>query len=333
MPSPRPLRVLLTVDTEVSHSRREDPVRDWARLRDRDILGRTPQGWFGLGHLLERLAAHGLKASFFVEALCALRVGIPELAAITGPIRQAGQEVSLHLHSEWLPWLDLPELEGWRGDNLRDFSQERQERLISLGLKALAQAGAGEVRALRAGNYGADAHTLAAAAAQGLLYDTSYNPCYLDGACGLRQPQVLLGPSRLGGLWEMPIGFLQDYPGHCRHLQLTACSLGELTHALAQAHRQGWGHLVLVLHSFELIQRRHQRGPTPRVDHVMLRRFEGLCAFLEQNRQEMPTCHFGDLDPRELAAPSPTRPLTSHPGRTLWRLGEQGLRRLAARRA
>jgi hypothetical protein len=171
----------------------------------------------------------------------------------------------------------------------------------------------------------------AAARANGLLYDTSYDPAYLDTECAIDLPQTLWQPQMVQGLWEIPVGAFQDYPGHLRHLQLSACSLGEIRHAILEAHRLGWTHLVLVMHSFELIQRRHLQGLEPRVDRLMLRRFEGLCQFLAANRSLVETGHFSHIDPAALAGRQPSGPLVSHPGRALWRLGQQAWRRLDSR--
>lgn len=328
-----PLDLIITVDTELSHSRHEDLAQRLEAVRDRDIFGLTPQGEFGLRHILARLSAHGLKACFFLEAFYGLYAGAAELGRLAGLILEAGQEVALHLHSEWLPLLRHPQLAGLRGGSLKDFSRPQQALLIAQGLDCLRQAGADRVRALRAGNYGANLDTLAAAADNGLAFESSYNPAYLDGECAIDLPQTLWQPQRLQGVWEMPVSAFQDYPGHLRHLQLSACSLGEIRHAIGQARRQGWSHLVLVMHSFELIHRRHLQGLAPRVDRLMLKRFEGLCQFLAAHRQEVATLHFADIDPAGLGGPQPPGPLVSHPGRALWRLGQQAWRRLQARRA
>ncbi|MBI5522111.1 MAG: polysaccharide deacetylase [Desulfarculus sp.] len=327
-----PLNLLITVDTELSHSRREDLASRLEAVRDRDVFGRTPQGDFGLAYILERLQAHGLKATFFLEAFYGLYAGAAELGSLVELVASAGQEVALHLHSEWLELLDLPRLAGLRGDNLKDFSRQDQQRLIALGLEVMGRAGAGPVKALRAGNYGANLDTLAAAAQNGLSFETSYNPAYLGGACQIALPQPLWQPMRLEGVWELPVSAFRDYPGHLRPLQLSACSLGELTHAITQAAEWGWPCLVLVMHSFELIQRRHLTGLEPRADAPMLRRFEGLCQFLAARRQQVRTCHFAGIATQDLERPQLAAPLSSHPGRTLWRLAQQVWRRLDSRR-
>ncbi|MBI4799023.1 MAG: hypothetical protein HY794_09875 [Desulfarculus sp.] len=327
-----PLDLLITVDTELSHARQEDLAVRLEEVRDRDVFGRTPQGQFGLAYILERLQAHGLKATFFLESFYGLFAGVGELGRLVELVASAGQEVALHLHTEWLELLQVPELAGLKGDNLKDFSRQDQERLIALGLEVLARAGAGPVKALRAGNYGANLDTLAAAAQNGLPFETSYNPAYLGDACQIALPQPLWQPMRLEGVWELPVSAFRDYPGHLRPLPLSACSLGELTQVISQAAGRGWPCLVLVMHSFELIQRRHLRGLEPRADALMLRRFEGLCQFLASRRHQVRTCHFAQIATQGLERPQPPAPLSSHPGRTLWRLAQQVWRRLDSRR-
>lgn len=328
-----PLDLLITVDTELSHARREDLAGRLEAVRDRDVFGHTPQGRFGLAYILERLRAHGLKATFFLESFYGLYAGAAELARLVELVAGAGQEVALHLHSEWLELIRHPDLAGLRGDNLKDFSRQEQERLVALGLDVLGRAGAGPVKALRAGNYGANLDTLAAAARNGLAFETSYNPVYLGGPCQIAAPRPLWQPARLEGVWEVPVSAFCDWPGHLRPLQLSACSLGELTHAISQAQARGWPCLVLVMHSFELIQRRHLQGLEPRADGLMIRRFEGLCQFLAARRRQVRTTHFAHLATEGLQRPQPAGPLRSHPGRTLWRLAQQAWRRLDSRRA
>src|SRR5262249_38904413 len=150
------------------------------RLVERDIYGVTPQGEFGLRHQLDRLEAHRLRAVFFVEALSALVIGRRALEGIVGAIQKAGCEVQLHLHPEWLPFARAAGLPAWKGDSLKAYAPDEQEQLIRIGIDTLRACGAHEISALRAGNFGADAATLRAAARAGIRFDSSYDAEYLD---------------------------------------------------------------------------------------------------------------------------------------------------------
>ncbi|HVX15433.1 MAG TPA: polysaccharide deacetylase family protein [Pirellulales bacterium] len=322
------LNVFITVDTEAWPRHPE-----WRRSRlrediERDVYGATPAGRFGVAYQMDVLDAHGLKAVFFVEALFACATGLASLRQLVSQIESRGHEVQLHIHPEWLAWIEPSPLPRRTAQNLKELSQEEQKVLISLGLQNLREAGAGNVCAFRAGNYGANFDTLRALAHHGVRYDTSYNVCYLDSDCGLHTPRALLQPEEIHGVREFPITFFQDWPGHFRHAQLCACSSQELEHALDEAWRRGWRSFVLVSHSFELLKRRKQPPLPPLPDGTVIRRFERLCRFLSTNRDRFGTCGFRDLDNTPLGPCLADEPLRSTVRRTAWRFGEQAVRRL-----
>jgi hypothetical protein len=322
------LNVFLTVDTEVWPR-----TPDWRETRlERelrcDIDGVTAAGDFGLPYQLRVLGAHGLKAVFFVEALFADAVGREPVEKIVALVRGAGHEVGLHLHSEWLRRLDPSPLPGRTGSNLRDFGADEQAVLVARGLETLRACGAPDVYAFRAGNYGANNDTLVALARNGVTFDTSHNTCYLGGACDVRTPGPLLQPRRIEGVWEFPVAFFRDWPGHNRHAQLCACSGPELEGALLGAWRRGWFAFVIVSHSFELVKRPKGPGGLARPDRVVIRRFERLCRFLAAHRDKFGTAGFGEIDPAQIPAEPPGVPLRSGMHRTAWRFGEQLVRRL-----
>jgi hypothetical protein len=322
------VKVLITIDTEVHPARgqwRQDGLREEiAQYLD----GFTPRGSFGLDHQLSVLARHGLRGVFFVEALAATELGTPFLTATVSKIRTAGQEVQLHLHTEWLQYLSRPLLDGRRGDNIRDFTEEEQGTLLGEGLRNLKTAGAPEACAFRAGNYGADSRTLRAMLKAGLRYDSSWNKAYLGRPCGIDAPEALLGPTRLEGVWEIPIAFFEDYPGHHRHAQLAACTFEEMRGALEQAHERGFPTFVIVSHSFELVWRGVARGRPASPRTVVIRRFEQLCAFLSANRDRFETTGFADLGASDHRPPRDPRPLRSSVLKTVHRYAEQAAGRL-----
>jgi hypothetical protein len=320
------LNVLITIDTETS------PLApDWRETRldvdtARDIYGRTAQGDYGLPYQLEMFKAYGLKASFFVEALFAEAVGIESLAEIVRVIQDGGQEVQLHLHTEWLVKSGGRLLDGRIGINMRDFSAEDQTTLVARGKHNLKLAGARGVSGFRAGNYGANLDTLTALANNGLRFDTSYNLPYVGTQCGLVFQPALVQPFELKGVREFPVSWFYDSPGHPRHVQLCACSSGEITAALWNAWRQGWHSFVIVAHSFELLAGRKRR-PIITPDRIVIRRFNRLCRFLADHRDKFRTVGFGDVLATDVSESG--RPISSTLLRTAWRSAEQLARRVA----
>ncbi len=322
------LNVLLTVDTEISFRAPGGVPAALARNVDRDLYGRTPRGDFGVPFQIDRLNAHGLKAVYFVESLFSTVLGPEPLRRIVHCVQDGGHEVQLHLHPEWLARMPAPPVPGRDRRNLKDFTEDEQVTLLSRGLELLRSAGARNVTAFRAGNYGAGWETLRALARVGLRYDTSYNACYLDSDCGLRGPEPLLQPRTFGAVTEVPITFFGDWPGHHRHAQLTACSAAELENVLTQAWRAGWFCVVVVWHSYELVRRDKESGAPAVPDPIVLRRFRRLCEFLDRRRDRFRTVTFADLAAEGVPELAPARPLRSRVGRTAWRFVEQLARKV-----
>jgi hypothetical protein len=320
------MNVYLTVDTEVWPR-----FRDWRETRlerdlRRDIQGATDRGDFGVPFQIRVLNDHGLKASFLVESLFACAVGLDPLRQIVGSIREGGHEVQLHLHTEWLSRIDPPLLPGRTGQHCRDFTEDEQTLLIARGADNLRACGVADVCAFRAGNYGANFDTLRALARNGIRFDTSHNTCYLDSACGLRTPEPLLQPKWIENVYELPVAFFEDRPGHYRHAQLCATSAREMENALRGAWEQGWSSFVIVSHGFELLKDRKQTSRPARPDRIVIKRFERLCRFLANNTDKFRTAFLADAPPVDV--PQPARPLRSRLHHTAWRVTEQLARRV-----
>ena len=207
---------------------------------------------------------------------------------------------------------------GRRGQHLWQFSEEEQVQLVAAAKRDLEAAGADQVVAFRAGNYGADRATLRALARNGIRFDTSHNATSPDSRIGLGA--VAQGPAEVEGVIEVPVTVFEDWPGHRRHAQLTAASYAELAAMLDQADELGYATFVIVSHGFELLNVA-RTAPDPTV----VRRFEALCRFLADRGDRLVTTHFRAWEPAE-AAPHVV-PLRSHPLRTTARVVEQGLRR------
>lgn len=324
------LKVFITVDTEVwpwSRDWRATALKDDLR---RDIHGITPEGEFGIPYQMDLLNAHGLKGVFFVESLAASVVGPEPLREIVSLIQERGQDVQLHLHTEWLRWMADSILPGRNGLNIKDFTLDEQTTLLARGLENLRACGATGVDAFRAGNYGANRDTLHALARNGVVYDSSYNFCDPESHCGIKTDRMMLQPAKLEGMVEFPISFFQDRPGHHRHYQLCACSTGELENVLMQAWKRRWHSVVLVSHSFELIDRRLGTGSPPKADFVLVNRFRRFCRFLEKHRDKFQTSTFAEVDPAKLPAATagPVEPLKSNLFLTSGRYASQARRRV-----
>ena len=140
-----------------------------------------------------------------------------------------------------------------RGANIADFGLEDQRRLLEIGIDALTRAGAPPPIAFRAGNFGANNDTLKALRSLGIRYDSSYHKPYLGKACRIDTALPLACPTELEGLIEVPPTYFKDFPGGCRPLQIAAASSAELRAVTRQSIARDLPTMVVVSHSFELI--------------------------------------------------------------------------------
>jgi hypothetical protein len=297
-------RVLLTIDTEL----RWDRHVAGASWQENLALSFDPAG-VGVTYQLERLAAHGLKACFFVDPMPALLYGIEPVRLMVEPILAAGQEVQLHLHPCWADIAD-PVFE------LTGLGRERQLALVRTARDLLVEAGAPPPIAFRSGSYAADPATIEALAALGLRFDSSHNGSHHPDPSDLPLDPRRIAPALLDGVVEIPVTQIEPRPGSLRHLQICAVSFAEMKAALL--HAAGNAHPVvnIVGHSFELATR---GGRT--ANPTLVRRFERLCGFLAGERERLPTAFFSDLGDLPLEAEAV--PLRADTWRTAARMVEQ----------
>lgn len=278
-----PTRVLLTIDTELTwRHHRGDGC--WRANLERSYHA----AGVGVPYQLEVLAAHDLKACFFVDPMPALLFGIEPVKAMVEPILAAGQEVQLHLHPFWANLAD--------GDHvgtdfeLASYDAQRQVELVGIARELLMQAGAPEPVAFRAGSYAANADTIAALTAHGLRYDSSHDRGHHPRSSFLPLHAGQVAPTRIGDVVEIPVSQIEEVQGQFRHLQICALSFAELRAALRYAVRNHHPVATIVSHSFELATRDGMRP-----NHMLQNRFLALCRLLAAERERMPTDWFASL--------------------------------------
>ena len=302
MPTP----VFLTVDTEFAW-RHHAAGLDVDAIYERSI---EPAG-VGLSYQLSRLAAHDLKACFFVDPMPALTYGLAPVRRMVETVLGAEQEVQLHLHPGWSGAACGNRLAHSR-KNLTEYSAAEQHDLIAGAIDLLVSAGAPRPIAFRAGAYAADDATLDALAAHGLLYDSSHNGAAPASGVGL--PRRHIAPVRTSVV-EVPVTVICD-AGSLRTFQLCALSAQESRAALEHAARQNHAAVTIVSHGFELANRAGTRA-----NGIHVARFESLCGVLSDMRDVLPTTHFADRP--ALALDHDDQPLGPNALRTCWRRAEQ----------
>lgn len=313
------MNVFFTVDVEVWCDHWHSIDDEFPGAFRRYIYGPGDGRESALPFQLKVLNDHGLRGVFFTEAMFALRFGRAPLEEIVGLVNDAGQEVQLHLHTEWVDEAITPPLEDTREKRqfLRDFSVEEQTVLVKTGLDLLSGAGAPAVNAFRAGSFGFNRDTLVALANNSVAFDSSYNPTLFGRDSGVAADgEDMYQPVSIDNVVEYPMTVFEDRPGHFRHAQLGACSFNELSSMLLQAAESGWSSFVILSHNFETLNASRSRS-----DPIVVRRFEKLCQFLSRHRDIFETRGFEELQPT-LVDRQP-RPLRSNILRTAHRMIEQ----------
>ncbi|HEU0067458.1 MAG TPA: polysaccharide deacetylase [Sphingomonas sp.] len=306
MPTP----VFLTIDMEFAwrHHVAGLPVD---AIYDRSI----EPGGVGLSYTLALLKRHGLKASFFVDPMPALIYGIAPFARMVDAIQQAGQEVQMHMHTQWTGAKIGDGGVAHAKFELIDFDPAAQRDLLSTARSLLIEAGAPAPLAFRAGSYSANDDTLRALAHIGLSYDSSHNGHAQPWPCQIGLPARQIAPI-MREVLQVPVTVIEDRPGVLRTFQLCALSSGEARDALDHAAASGHAAVTIVSHGFELANRVGTRA-----NAVHVRRFERLCGVLERRAHILPTTHF--VDRPDLKLGQPDQPLAPNRLRRYRRQTEQ----------
>lgn len=317
-----PLNVHVTVDVEVWCDGWNDIDAKFPTCYRQYIQGETPAGDYGVAFQARTLQEHGLRGTFFVEPLFSLRFGRERLAEVVSLVLEHGQDLQLHLHTEWLDEAKEPPLpvDTGKRQHLHMFSEAEQTVLLDVGCQLLLEAGAPKPVCFRAGSFGFNAQTLTALERLGIPMDASYNATMFGPDSGVAPGRILTDSLRVGAVSEFPMTVFRDGTKRLRHAQITACSWREIESLLWQALESGQSAFVLLSHGSELLTQSRARP-----DMLVVKRFEQLCQFLERNSDCFKTRTFDD-GPLQVAQDQPL-PLRSSPLDTGLRMVEQLWRR------
>lgn len=316
------LNLYFTVDVEIWCSGWDNLDQKFPDAFKKYVYGKTSKGDFGLPYKLKVLSDNGLRGVFFVEPLFSLRFGNDPLSEIIGIIREAGHDVEMHLHSEWVDEIDHPDLPKINSKRqfLRDFNQDEQEQLIRAGIKIFRNNGISEISAFRAGGFGFNIDTLEALKKNEIFIDSSYNASVRGRDSNLMPGTLVTEPLQYNGVHEVPMTVFADKPGNLRHAQLCACSFREMEGLLWSALENDWNHLVFLSHNFELLNSSMTQPNT-----VVLKRFHQLCHFLQKNMDCFKTGSFSNYKQPDSA--TQRQPLKS----PVWKTGLRTLEQLRSR--
>ncbi len=285
--------VFLTFDVEIWCDGWSDLDRKFPDAFRRYVYGRSRHGDCALPLTLRILQDHGLRGTFFVEPLFAMRFGLEPLREVVGLLLSAKQDVQLHLHPEWVDEASPPLLPAAtsKRPNLSQYSLDEQIALLRLGKGLLESAGAVPPCAFRAGNYACSRETLTALNVAGLRFDSSVNPSRPWSGSDLSLDERGQRILDIDGIVEYPITVFFDRPRHLRQVQVGSSSLAEMTYLLRRAAEQPRNAFVIVSHNFEMLV-----PGSSECDRMVVRRFVGLCDYLARRRETCPTRIFPAAD-------------------------------------
>lgn len=318
-----PLKVLLTFDIEVWCGGWDNLDNKFLDSFRRYVYGSSRAGDYALPKTLEILDKYDLKGVFFVEPLFAARFGVDPLAEMIGLIKEAGQEVQLHLHPEWQNEARQPLIANHaaKRQGLIHYDLEEQSALIAHGIRLLQQAGADRPTAFRSGGYFSNADTFVALERNGIFYDSSLNITLARSGVGLHASSRRSGAHAIGKVLEFPLSVFHNAAGKLRHVQVGSCAFPEMVQILDNARASGWSYVTVMSHNFEMLLL-----DSSRPDWIVVRRFEKLCRHLADHRDCYVTVNFADggfvEEPVDLPVPGTSAAANAQ------RFLEQGYRRL-----
>ena len=282
-------RVVLTVDTEPSVGGYFVAPDRYLPIIDQLVSGEVNGRSQGLGFMLETLAEYDLTATCFVEALHTRAMPASRMGAYVDKILAAGHDVQLHFHPVWRSWRDFQAGEPLT-DSSADLGRAELTDMIGEGAAQIARWTGMPPTGARAGNFSASLPVFEASADAGLRYTSHI--CFAVQSPLEPELQHSGGVHDVAGVREMPVTCFQDRglgSRGLRPLQVNAVSTGEMAQVLGAMHRAEAEVAVIVTHPFDFIKRKDKQFTGMRVDHLVQRRWRGLCEFLSANRDRFET--------------------------------------------
>ena len=286
--STRPTEVCITVDTEFSvggafWSQENKPVGEPI------VLGTIHGKEEGLGFLLDTLAQHEARATFFVETLQTAYFGDEPMGTIARRIANAGHDVQLHLHPSWLHFESSEATEplNAKNDSCAGRTEEELDRIIERGCAAFSRWGLSRPTIVRTGNFEVDVNFYKAAARAGITTSSNIALSVFRPPEGI--PKAASGAGWIEGILELPvltyIWRLGTLP-MLRPLTITGCSVAEMRSILRQARERGISPVIVLTHPQEYIKKKDFRYNKLRRNRVNQGRLKALLSFLRENSDD-----------------------------------------------
>ena len=274
--------VYLTFDVEIWCGGWNSLDANFPRSFERYIYGSKYRDCCGLPLVLKLLNESKLRATFFVEPLFSARFGLKYLNIIVDMILNAGHDVELHIHPEWVDEASRPLIENCttKRQHLSEYTYSEQCELIRISLDLLKNAGASNVTAFRAGSFAVNRDTYRALSFNRIFIDSSLNIEHPDSGKDMRGCYDFVRPSMIEDVFVLPMTVFKDGYGSLRPAQIGAAGYLELTQLLERAKFENISEVVILSHNFEMMV---QGRDIP--DLVVERRFRRFCHYLELSQE------------------------------------------------
>jgi len=246
----------------------------------------------GLGFILDTLSTHSLTATFFVEALNFHYFGDSPMSDIAKTILAAGHDVQLHLHPCWRHF----RINNWQtqlssvppNDSMAKRSAEDIREIIQEGIQAFARWGITKPLAIRTGGLEVDKtvyHVM-----QEFEVPLASNIGVAISPPGDHDLHFCSGRHSVAGVLETPVLSYCDLSfrqkKHLKSLTITGSSWNETRHLLNNARRKNISPVVILSHPSEFVKHDDVQYTQLAPNRLNQSRFEKLCRFLNQNRDD-----------------------------------------------
>ncbi|WP_333797318.1 hypothetical protein [Rheinheimera sp.] len=279
------MNVYITIDVEVWTEQWKLDADSLSKAYNTYILGKTPEGDFGLPYQLNVFNSVGLTTVCFIEPLFSRVFGHEYLRQTIDICRLGNNDIQLHAHPEWLkhdpnPFYDIDFSNRYL---LSEFNVDEQSLIIKEAKNLLESETGTAVQAFRAGSFSANAATLTALERNKIFIDSSFNPSMPAHGNTLPTTAELLQrtPFTYGLINEIPMTVYKTAGHRLRHTQLTACTYKELQNLLLQAFHQGYSDFVILSHSVELLGAKRSAP-----DHKLIKNLHRLASYLADNKDK-----------------------------------------------
>lgn len=257
---------------------------------ERFSIGSNNGGLSGLDRILQSLAAHDIRATFFIETLQTAWFGMEEMGAVAQKIASAGHELQLHLHPVWLLFDDPHWQEKYARnpprarthDSLVPLDADRCIEIISRGLGVFREWNLPAPTVVRTGSLVIEPHLYRSFARCGLRFSSSVGlGIYLPRVDSLHRYST---PWTVDGVMELPLtSFIGVDPALRRKTRLaTVIGMGraEQRAVLRAAAQAGAPYVMILSHVSEFLREKNGRL---QADSLTASKFESLCRLARED--------------------------------------------------